>query len=99
MPAVLLVWSTKPDDTKMLLDILFPLNHVIIDQLVLNLVNICLDNTLQISCKSFLCSAKIGKIDYSTIAKIWLIKFSMFNFKIAYLTQFSTDFNHLNLKV
>ena len=39
----------KADDTKMLLDILFPMNHVIIDQLALNSVDICLHNMLQIS--------------------------------------------------
>ena len=33
----------------MLLDILFPMNHVIIDQLALNSVGICLHNMLQIS--------------------------------------------------
>ena len=38
-------------------------NNVIIDQLALNLVDICLDNMQQISCKSFLYIAKIGKID------------------------------------
>ena len=58
------VWSTDPDDAKMPLDIPFPMNHVIIDQLTLNLVGICVDNMLKISCKSFLCFAKIGKIDY-----------------------------------
>ena len=64
--------------------------------LALNLVDICLDNMLQISCESFLCFAKIGKIEYSKISvKIWLVKFS--NFKIAYLARFSTDFNNLDL--
>ena len=75
------------------------MNHVIIDQLALNSVDICLDITLQISCKSFLCFAKIGKTDCPKISKIWLVKFSMFNFKIVYLAQFSTDFNNLDLKV
>ena len=83
----------------MLLDIAFLMNHVIIDQLDLRLVDICLANRLQISCKSCVCCAKIGKIDCSNIAKIWLLKFSMFNFKIAYLTHFSADFNNLDLKV
>ena len=30
-----LTWSADPDDTKMLLDILLPMNHIIIDQLTL----------------------------------------------------------------
>ena len=51
--------STDSDDAKMLLEISFPLNCVIIDQLALNLVDICFDNMLQISCKSLLCLAKI----------------------------------------
>ena len=38
---------------NMLLEIPFPMNDVIIDQLALNLVDICLDTTLQILCKSF----------------------------------------------
>ena len=70
----LMVWSTGSDDAKMLLDIPFPMNQVITDQLAFNLVDICLDNMLQI-----LCFAKIGKIDdYSNIAKIWLVKFCLF---------------------
>ena len=67
MPAYkkhLMVWSTGADDGKMLLDIPFPMNQVITDQLAFNsLVNICLDNMLQILCNSLLCFAKIGKID------------------------------------
>ena len=94
-----MVCSTDPDDANMLLDIRFPMNHVITDQLSLNLVDICLNNTLQISCRSFLCFANIGKIDYSKTAKIWLVKFFMFNVKIAFLSQFSTDLNNLDLKV
>ena len=39
--------ATAPDDAKMLLDIPFPMNHVIIDQLALNLINIYLDNTVK----------------------------------------------------
>ena len=39
--------ATAPDDVKMLLDISFPMNHVIIDQLALTLINICLENTLK----------------------------------------------------
>ena len=48
-----MVWSTDEDDAKMLLDIPFQMNYVIIDQLALNLVDICFDNTLLISCESF----------------------------------------------
>ena len=39
--------ATAPDDAKMLLDIPFPMNHVIIDRSALNLVDVCLDNTLK----------------------------------------------------
>ena len=51
MPGVLiqthlLVWSTNPEDARMLQDITFSINRVIIDQLVFNLVDICFDNTL-----------------------------------------------------
>ena len=70
----ILARSADPDDAKMLLDIPFSINHIIIDQLALNLINICLDNRLQISCKSFLCFAKIEKIDLSKIAKIFNLK-------------------------
>ena len=50
MPAVyykthLMVWSTDADDVKMVRNIPFPLNYVIIDQLALNLVHIFLNNT------------------------------------------------------
>ena len=82
-----MVWSTDLDDAKMLLDILFPMKYVIIDHLALSSVDICLNNTLQILCKSLLYFVKIGKIDHSKIAKIWLVKFSMFNFKTAYLAD------------
>ena len=44
--------------------------YVLIDQLALNLVDIFLDNTLQILCKSRFCFAKSEKIDYSKNAKI-----------------------------
>ena len=84
----LMVWCTDADDVKMLLDIPFPMNYVIIDQLALNLADIFLNNTLQILSKSPLC-----------FEKIWLVKFCMFNFKIAYLTQLLTDFNNLDLKI
>ena len=94
-----MVWSTDADDAKILVDIPLPIpmNYVIIDQLSLNVGDIYLDTTLQI-CKSLLCFAKIGKIDYSNIAKIWHVKFCMVNFKIVYLGQFSMDFNNLDLK-
>ena len=62
-----MIWSTDTDDAKMLLEILFTTNYVIIDQLALNFVDICFDNTLQILCKSLLYFAKLG---------------NMFNFKI-----------------
>ena len=68
----LMAWSSDVYDAIMLLAIPFPMNCVIIDQLALNLVDICLDYTLQILLwKSLLCFAKIGmKIDYSKITKI-----------------------------
>ena len=59
-----MVLSANADDAKMLLDIPFPMHYVIIDQLALNLVDICYDNTLEILCKSLLCFAKLGKIDH-----------------------------------
>ena len=65
-----MVWSTVADDAKMLLDILFPMNYVIIDHLTLNLADIGLDNKLKILCKSFLCFANSEKIDYLKIVKI-----------------------------
>ena len=94
-----MVLSVNAGDARMLLEIPFSTNYVIVDQLALNLVDICPDNTPQISCKSLLCFAKIGNIDYSKIPKIWLVKFCMFNFKIAYLAEFSQDFNTLDLKI
>ena len=94
-----MVWSTDANDAKMLLDIPVRMNYIIIDQLALNLVDFCFDNTLQILFESFLCFAKVGETDYSEIAKILLVKFCMFNFKIVYLTQFSTDFSSLDLKI
>ena len=84
----------------LLLDIPFLMIQVITDHLVFNLVDNCLDNTLQILCNSLLCFAKIEKIDdYSKIVKIWLVKFCMFKFKIVYLAQFLTDFNNFYPKI
>ena len=60
-----MVWSADTDDAKMLLDIPFPMNYVVIDQLTLNLVDICLNNTLQILCKSLLCFSQMGKVNYT----------------------------------
>ena len=39
--------ATSSDDSRMLLNIPFPMNHVIIDQLALKLVDICLDNMIK----------------------------------------------------
>ena len=95
-----MVWSNDGDEAKMLLDISFPINHVILDQLALKLVDICLDNTLQMLCKSLLCFAKINREDcLSKMPKIWIVKFYRFNFKIVYLAHFSTDFNNLGIKI
>ena len=61
MPAVLtskthlMPWSADQEDGKMLLDIPFPMNNVINDQLTLKLIDIYFDNMLQIS-------AKLGKL-------------------------------------
>ena len=44
---------TDADDAKTLLIIPVTINYVIINQLSLNLVDICFDNMLQILCKSF----------------------------------------------
>ena len=68
-------WSTNAKDAKMLLDTRFPMNSVKNDRLALNLVGVCLDSRLQTLSKSFPYFAKIGKIDCSKIAKIWLVKF------------------------
>ena len=48
--------------TKMLLEIPFPMNHVIIDLLAMHLVDIYFDNTKQIL---LLCFAKSDETDYS----------------------------------
>ena len=74
----LLIWSTEPDYAKILLDIPFPMNHVVIDELGLKL-DIFLDNTLQIlgyryHVNCFYALQKLGRlIDYSKIAKMWLV--------------------------
>ena len=58
-----MVWSADVDHAKMLLGINFPMNYVIIDQLVFNLVDICLDNMLQILCKSiYALLQKLGRL-------------------------------------
>ena len=51
--------SADEEDAKTLLHIPFPINNAIIYQLNLNLVEICLDDTLYILCRSSLCFAKI----------------------------------------
>ena len=43
--------------------------------------------------------AKILKVDYSEIAKVWLVKFLMFIFKIIYLAHFSSGFDNLFLEL
>ena len=49
---------------------------LIIDPLSLNLVYICLNDMLKILyVKSYHALQEIGNIDYSKIAKIWLVKF------------------------
>ena len=44
----LIVWLTDTDEAKTLLDIPLIINCVIIDQLAMNLVDICLDNMLKL---------------------------------------------------
>ena len=53
--------NSEREGANMLLDIPFPMNYVIIDMLALNLVDICLNDTLQTLCKSLLFFAKIWK--------------------------------------
>ena len=50
-------------------DIPSSMNTIIINQLALNLVDIFLDSTPQMLCKSLLCLAQIRKIDYSEMPK------------------------------
>ena len=83
----------------MLLDSPFTINNDLNNQLALNLVDICLDSTLQVLCKSLPYYVNIHKIDYSKIVFFWFLKFEMFNFKIVYFTQFLADFNYLGLKI
>ena len=45
-------------NAKMLLDIPFSMYNVINNQLALNLIDICLHNTLKILCKPLLCVSK-----------------------------------------
>ena len=42
---------------------------------------------------------KVWKTNYSKIAKIWLVKPSVLNFKIVYLIQFLTDLNNIDVKI
>ena len=51
------------------------MNNVVHDLLVLNLVDICLDNTFKLIYKLFLCFAKILKTDNSEITENWLVNF------------------------
>ena len=81
-----MAWSTDTEDVKMLLDIPSPMN-VMNDQLALNLVDICLDNTIHILRKSLLCFAKILRI----------LNFQLQN--SMYLALFSMDFNKFDLKI
>ena len=83
MPAVLEqnAFDGMINRLNMLLDIPIPMNYVTIDQLTLNLVDISLDNKPQILRKLLLCLAKIEKIDYSKITKLWLVTFCIFNLK------------------
>ena len=40
--------STDEENARMMLDVPSPMNNVINDQLILNLVDICFDDTLQV---------------------------------------------------
>ena len=59
----------------MLLDIPFPMNYVIIDQLALNLVDICLANALYMLCKFLLCFQKFVRLTNQKSPKFGLQKF------------------------
>ena len=67
-----MVWSTDAGDAKVLLDISFPMNYVIIDQLAWNLVDICLDNMLQILCKLCYALQKLGRLTTQNMPKFSL---------------------------
>ena len=58
----LMTWSTDEKDATMLLDIPSAMNININDQFTSKLVDICFNNTLQISCISLLSFAKIGRL-------------------------------------
>ena len=51
--------STDAEHAKILLNIPSPMNNVIHDQLSLNLVDICLGNTLELLCKFSLRKPKV----------------------------------------
>ena len=82
----------------MLPDISFATNSLVINQLALDSVDSCLGNTLQILRKYCYALQKFGKLT-TQVARIWVVKFSKFNFKIVYLAEFITDFNSLDLKI
>ena len=67
----MIAWSTDEKDARVLLDILSLMNNVINDQLALNLVDICLDNTLHMLRKSLLCFSNMWKIDFLTVRESW----------------------------
>ena len=63
------MWSTDADNAKMMLDIPLPTKYVIIDQLALKLVDICLDKTLQILCKSLVYTYALQELGKLTAQK------------------------------
>ena len=78
----------------------FP-NEYRCEQSDLNLADICLGNKLQILRANFWTlwkNVKIYKIDYLEIGKIYIIKFSVFNFRMIYFTRLSLDLTCLGLE-
>ena len=73
------------------------MNIVLNNQSDSNLVDNCPLNSLQISCKSLNIFIRFQKSTTTKSPKF--VKFSEFNFKIVYLTRFSSDFNFLGLKI
>ena len=108
-----MVWSTHADDAKMLLlDIPFTMNHVIIEQLALNLVDICLNNMLQIYimeivtmfCKNLerLTTPKLqnmaGKIVYVQLQNKWYISLSFQQILTILISKFKLGYDLSKIK-
>ena len=89
MQTHLMLWS---DHDKTLSNFPFPVNSVIIDQLALTLVDIYLDYMLEINhCYAL---EKMRRLTAQESPKL-----CNFIFEIVCLTQFSTDFTNLDLRI